>query len=197
MNKFIVVAIIVLFLETCFSGVLYNFAYQFMIEKKVPEQHARLMAFVLEEEAKSIPLSIDPLFMLAFGMCETGFVNAFGDKGKAVGYFQLHENAVIYVANFYDDVRQFKKNNRIHAELIKYPDWQLKIAYRYIYLTLKNVYNWDLIQAIAAYNGRKDRYNQYTVKFFKNYSDIVQMYTTYLSNLSNLTTLPTYGNKKK
>lgn len=181
MKKSIVIIIAILLSQVFFCGPLYDFAYQFMKEKKVPEQHARIMAKVLEEESKKIPSSIDPLYLLAFGMCETGFVNTFGDKGKAVGYFQIHENAVIYVANFYEDVREFKKNHRIHSELIKYPDWQMRIAYRYVYLILKHVYDWDIVQAISAYNGRKERYNQYTVKFFKYYSDIINMYSKYLS----------------
>lgn len=185
MKRFIIIMIAILLSQSIFCGVLYDFAYQFMKQKKVPEQHAKLMASVLEEESKKIPSSIDPLYIFAFGMCETGFVNTFGDNGKAVGYFQLHENAVIYVANFYEDVREFKKNNRIHSDLIKYPDWQLRIAYRYIYLILKNVHNWDIVQAIAAYNGRKDRYNQYTVNFFRYYSDIVKMYTNYLTLYAN------------
>lgn len=181
MKRFIGFIIAIFLSQIVFCMNLYDFVYQFMVGRKVPEPHARLMASVLVEESKKIPSSIDPLYMLAFGMCETGFINTFGDNGKATGYFQLHENAVIYVANFYEDVREFKKKNRIHSDLIKYPNWQMKIAYRYIYLILKNVHNWDIVQAISAYNGRKDRYNEYTVKFFKYYSDIVSMYTKYLS----------------
>ena len=91
-----------------------------MREQKVPENHARVLAKTLEEEAAKVPDVIDPLFMLAFGLSETDFMNVFGDSGKAVGYFQLHEDAVFYVANFYDDVKEFKKQHRNHVELIQY-----------------------------------------------------------------------------
>ncbi|MFN3691679.1 MAG: hypothetical protein ACK4R7_02195 [Fervidobacterium sp.] len=176
MKRILFIMIALLVTQLVFSSLLYDFAYDFFRQRKVPEVHAKLMASVFEEESKNIPVSVDPLYILAFGMSETGFVNTFGDSGKAVGYFQLHENAVIYVANFYQDVREFKKQHRVHSELIRYPDWQLKIAYRYFYLTLKHVHNWDIVRAISAYNGRKDRYNEYVIKFFQEYSRIVKAF---------------------
>ncbi|MFN6992419.1 MAG: hypothetical protein ACK4MM_06855 [Fervidobacterium sp.] len=182
MKRIFFVIIALLLTQVVFSSILYDFAYAFLKQRKVPDVHAEIMASVLEEESKNIPLSVDPLYILAFGMAETGFVNTFGDSGKAVGYFQLHENAVIYVANFYQDVREFKKQHRLHSELIRYPDWQLKIAYRYFYLTLKHVHKWDIIRAISAYNGRKDRYNEYVIKFFEEYARIVKTYTEFSKN---------------
>ncbi len=175
MKKLTIIILAVFLSQVVFSGVLYDFTYQFLKSRKVPEQHAVVMAKVLEEETKIIA-NLDPLLVLAFGLTETGFVNTFGDNGKAVGYFQIHEDALFYVANFYEDVRIFRKSLSSHSELIRYPDWQLKIAYRYLYLTLKNVHKWDITMAISAYNGRKDRYNEYTIKFFRNYSDVINEY---------------------
>lgn len=174
----------IIFAQIVFSATLQDFAYSFLREQKVLENHARVLAKTLEEEAAKVPDVIDPLFMLAFGLSETDFMNVFGDSGKAVGYFQLHEDAVFYVANFYDDVKEFKKQHRNHVDLIQYPDWQLKIAYRYIYLTLKNVHNWDIIKAVSSYNGRSTKYNEYIIKFFQNYTLVVQKYLDFTNNSS-------------
>ncbi|HOK87959.1 MAG TPA: hypothetical protein PKI14_08195 [Fervidobacterium sp.] len=188
MRKRAFVAVFAILLSQIVLGaMLQDFAYLFLIEQKVPESHAKLLAQTLEEEAEHIPESVDPLLMLAFGLSETNFMNVFGDSGKAVGYFQLHENAVFYVANFYDDVKEFKKQNRNHVDLIKHPDWQLRIAYRYMYLTLKNVHNWDIIKAISSYNGRSDKYNIYVVNFFRNYAMVVEKYLDFSNkNASNV-----------
>ncbi len=174
----------IIFAQIVFSATLQDCAYSFLREQKVLENHARVLAKTLEEEAAKVPDVIDPLFMLAFGLSETDFMNVFGDSGKAVGYFQLHEDAVFYVANFYDDVKEFKKQHRNHVDLIQYPDWQLKIAYRYIYLTLKNVHNWDIIKAVSSYNGRSTKYNEYIIKFFQNYTLVVQKYLDFTNNSS-------------
>ncbi|WP_448385038.1 hypothetical protein [Fervidobacterium sp.] len=183
--KFIKIIWIILLISTSntlVAGELFEFAYVFLTSRKVPENHAKLMAKALEEESKIVPKSVDPLYILAFGLTETNFMNIFGDQGKAVGYFQIHENAVFYVANFYEDVRQFKQQHRNHAELINYPDWQVRITYRYIYLTLRYVFDWDLARAISAYNGRSDKYNIYTVKFFNYYANVINEYVTFLNS---------------
>uniref|UniRef100_A0A7V4KC50 Transglycosylase SLT domain-containing protein n=1 Tax=Fervidobacterium pennivorans TaxID=93466 RepID=A0A7V4KC50_FERPE len=185
--KFIKIIWIILLISisnTLIAGELFEFAYMFLTSHKVPENHAKLMAKALEEESKIVPKSVDPLYILAFGLTETNFMNIFGDQGKAVGYFQLHESAVFYVANFYEDVKQFKRQYRNHAELINYPDWQVRIAYRYIYLTLRYVFDWDLARAISAYNGRTDKYNIYTVKFFSYYANVISEYVAFLNSKS-------------
>ncbi|AFG34458.1 hypothetical protein Ferpe_0317 [Fervidobacterium pennivorans DSM 9078] len=182
--KIIWIILLITISQTLIAGELFEFAYVFLTSRKVPENHAKLMAKALEEESKIVPKSVDPLYILAFGLTETNFMNIFGDQGKAVGYFQLHENAVFYVANFYEDIRQFKQQHRNHAELINYPDWQVRIAYRYIYLTLRYVFDWDLARAISAYNGRSDKYNIYTVKFFSYYANIINEYVSFLHSKS-------------
>ncbi|MGC8902203.1 MAG: hypothetical protein ACP5KD_02480 [Fervidobacterium sp.] len=184
MKKLLFLMLAIFISQFLFCSALYDFTYYFLKQNKVPEQHAVIMAKVLDEETKIVPSIIDPLFILAFGLTETGFVNTFGDNGKAVGYFQIHENAVFYVANFYQDVREFKAKHRSHADLIRYPDWQLRIAYRYIFLSLKNIHGWDITKAISAYNGRRDKYNEYTVKFFKNYSEIIRQYMNFNQTLA-------------
>ncbi|WP_448375618.1 hypothetical protein [Fervidobacterium sp.] len=176
MKRYTILVVLFIAIDIIFAGELYDFAYNFLLKQKVPENHAAIMANVLEEEKEIIPKSVDPLYMLAFGLAETGFSNVFGDYGKAVGYFQIHESAVFYVANFYEDVREFKKKVRNHSDLINYPDWQLRIAYRYIYLSLRYMFNWDLARAISAYNGRRDKYNEYTIKFFGYYTHIIKEY---------------------
>ncbi|MEN6515446.1 MAG: hypothetical protein ABFC87_03430, partial [Fervidobacterium sp.] len=75
----------IIFAQIVFSATLQDFAYSFLREQKVPENHARVLAKTLEEEAAKVPDVIDPLFMLAFGLSETDFMNVFGDSGKAVG----------------------------------------------------------------------------------------------------------------
>ncbi|AMW32177.1 hypothetical protein SAMN04488510_12012 [Fervidobacterium changbaicum] len=182
LSKSFCILLLILSVNSILAGELYEFAYVFLVNHKVPENHAKLMAKALEEEAEIVPKSVDPLYMLAFGLSETNFRNIFGDQGKAVGYFQLHENAVFYVANFYDDVKQFKQQHRNHVELINHPDWQLRIAYRYIYLTLRYVFDWDLARAISAYNGRSDKYNVYTIKFFHYYTKIISEYVAFLNS---------------
>uniref|UniRef100_A0A7C4RXR0 Transglycosylase SLT domain-containing protein n=1 Tax=Fervidobacterium pennivorans TaxID=93466 RepID=A0A7C4RXR0_FERPE len=183
-SKILMIVLLISISNVVIAGELFEFAYVFLTSRKVPENHAKLMAKALEEESKIVPKSVDPLYILAFGLTETNFMNIFGDQGKAVGYFQIHENAVFYVANFYEDVRQFKEQHRNHAELINYPDWQVKIAYRYIYLTLHYVFDWDLARAISAYNGRLDKYNTYTVKFFNYYAKIISEYVAFLDSKS-------------
>lgn len=168
------------------AGALAEFAYIIFKENKVPDRDAKLMSSALEEESQRIPSAVDPLMIIAFAYAESLFRNVYGDHGKAVGYFQLHENAVLYVANFYDDVRQFKRTHRPHAELMKYPDWQLRIAYRYVFLTLKHVFNWDLVRTISAYNGRSSRYNVYIERFFKFYAEIVSRYVHFTKEASKI-----------
>lgn len=173
------VFVVVAFPLLAFSGVLVEFAFTVLREYGVPERDARIIATTLEEESKIVPSAVDPLMIIAFGLVESMFRNIVGDKGKAVGYFQLHEPAVIYVANFYEDVREFKRNHRKHSDLLDFPDWQTRIAYRYVYLTLKNVYRWDLLRTISAYNGRSDRYNVYVERFFRFYSELVSRFTRF------------------
>jgi len=184
MKKFIVLFAIIIMINTILAGVLYDFTYNFLIEQKIPQKHALLIAKTLEEEANLIPKSVDPLYLIAFGLTETQFSNVFGDYGKAVGYFQLHESAVFYVANFYDDVKEFKKSVRNHSDLINFPDWQVRIAYRYIYLSLRYIFNWDLTRTISAYNGRRDKYNEYTKKFFSYYSFVIKEYMEFENSLT-------------
>uniref|UniRef100_A0A7C4GFE2 Lytic transglycosylase domain-containing protein n=1 Tax=Fervidobacterium thailandense TaxID=1008305 RepID=A0A7C4GFE2_9BACT len=173
------VFVVVTFPLLGFSGVLGEFAFTVLREYGVPERDAQIIARTLEEESKIVPSAVDPLMVIAFGLVESMFRNIVGDNGKAIGYFQLHEAAVIYVANFYEDVRQYKRNHRKHSELLNFPDWQTRIAYRYVYLTLKNVCKWDLLSTISAYNGRSDRYNMYVERFFRFYSELISRFARF------------------
>ncbi|ODN30652.1 hypothetical protein [Fervidobacterium thailandense] len=178
-----------------FSGVLQEFTFAILRKYGVPERDARLIAVTLEEESKIVPGAVDPLMMVAFGLVESMFRNKVGDNGKAIGYFQLHEAAVFYVANFYKDVREFKQIHRKHVDLLNYPDWQLKIAYRYVYLTLKNVYNGDILRTISAYNGRSDRYNVYVERFFRFYSELISEFTRFQSGVRQETNSKTVSKR--
>ncbi len=180
MRKFLITLLTVISFSIGFSdGKLLNFIETVLLENKVPNEHAMKIAQVIVEESKNIP-QIDPFLVLALGFAETSFRNVYGDGGNAVGYFQLHQDAVFYVANFYEDVRQYKRENRVHQDLMKYPDWQTRIAYRYLYLKWKNVFNQDIILTISRYNGRKDKYNTYIAKVLKIFGEYVERYAKFL-----------------
>ncbi|HPC24539.1 MAG TPA: hypothetical protein PLQ59_03450, partial [Fervidobacterium sp.] len=49
----------IIFAQIVFSATLQDFAYSFLREQKVPENHARTLAKTLEEEATKVPDVID------------------------------------------------------------------------------------------------------------------------------------------
>lgn len=125
-----------------------------VLEHYLPEARAQTIYDALIEEHEQCS-EVDPVIVLAIMGTETGFKNVIGDNGKAVGYMQLHREAVWYVNNFYPDVKKFYKKIKKHDDLIKFPVMQIRIGYRYLCLLTKNC-GGNVLCAIERYNGSKE-----------------------------------------
>ena len=76
--------------------------------------------------------NIDPETIFFLAIAETGLKNIYGDNGDAVGYFQLHKEAVWFVKERY----QLKNVPKNHKDLINNVDLQIQIAVRYFHYLL-------------------------------------------------------------
>lgn len=93
-----------------------------------PSRAHELAEAIFEECNKfSVPAS----WVVVLIVAESNVKNVLGDGGEAVGYFQLHKEAVWYVSYYF---KEFRKYNKDHTLLIYNPIDQVKIAVRYIYL---------------------------------------------------------------
>lgn len=125
--------------------------YQFLVDYGMSPENAKLVADVLEQEHRRDP-SVRLDFMIALMYTESAFRNVLGDDGKSVGYFQLTKEAVWYVAYYDEEVARFYRQLKSHTELLNFPDWQARIAYRYVSLLLKA--RGDYVSAMELWNGK-------------------------------------------
>ena len=125
--------------------------FQIFVAHGMSEVNARLVAEALLEEHEKDP-SVRLDFMVALLYTESTFRNVLGDDGKSVGYFQLTKAAVLYVARFHKDVAEFYRKLKDHKELLRFPGWQARIAYRYLSLWLKE-HKGDYVSAMDHWNG--------------------------------------------
>ena len=124
-----------------------------VLEHYLPEERALLLYQIIEEEYQMCP-EINPLIVLAIIKTESDFRNVYGDNGKAVGYMQIHQETMWYVANFYPDIAEF--TNRIKfSDLIRFPGYQIRIGYRYLCLIHRFICDNDIVCTISRYNGDK------------------------------------------
>ena len=124
-----------------------------VLEYYLPEERALLLYQVIEEEYSHCP-EIEPLIVLSIIKTESDFRNIEGDHGHAIGYMQLHKEALWYVANFYPDIQKFTKRIKF-TDLIKFPAMQIRIGYRYLCLINHFICEGDLVCTISRYNGDK------------------------------------------
>lgn len=175
MKKFITYFIIIVSCLTVFGG-KQDFIYDyFMFERNLPQKEAFLMASTIYND--SVAFNIEPLLILSIMETETNVRNVVGDNGDAIGYFQLHVDAVYYVSNFFPYISNKIKIIGSHDNLIKYPVLQAKIAIRYLYLMKQNTE--DIILSLGRYNGQTDYINKYSVKVLNNYVIFSEKYLTY------------------
>lgn len=135
----------------------FNFTYNVALKYGVSQERAKLIAETVAEEFEHFPAVPYQVFV-ALIVSESGFRNVYGDSGKAVGYCQLHQSAVWYVSNFFPDIREKIKKIPEHSELIKYPALQIKIAYRYLYLIMRNITSYNIIEALNFWNNNPKYY---------------------------------------
>ncbi|MCD6379636.1 transglycosylase SLT domain-containing protein [bacterium] len=140
--------ILILIPVMIFCGV-YDVLYYYL-----PEDRARLFEEILIEEHEMCS-AVDPVIVLAIIGAESGYKNIIGDNGAAIGYMQLHQSAVWYVATFYPDVRAFYSKLDHHSDLIYFPAWQIRIGYRYLCLLTRNS-GGNILKALERYNGSKE-----------------------------------------
>ena len=133
----------------------YDYTYQVARYYGVSQSRAHLIARTVAEEYEHLP-SVPYQIFVALIVSESNFRNVFGDSGNAVGYCQLHESAVWYVAAFDPNIKKLTSHIK-HKELIKFPELQIRIGYRYLYLIMKNLVNWNIIDALNYWNN-SDRY---------------------------------------
>ena len=149
MRKMLIVAFVIVSLMGAAAP---NFS-KIFISYGISESRALLFDKILKEEHQMCP-EIDPAIIIGIIYTESSFGNIFGDHGNAVGYMQLHNDAIMYVATFYPDVRKFIRSIKHDIrKLIKFPGWQIRIGYRYLCLLYRNVADENLFEAIRRYNG--------------------------------------------
>ncbi|ABR30412.1 hypothetical protein [Thermosipho melanesiensis] len=156
----ITLLIIAIFSLIAFSNNMFKEAYQYTYKVAkyygVSEQRARLIACTVSEEYEKFPQVPYQIFV-ALIVSESGFKNLYGDSGHAVGYCQLHKSAVDYVTTFFPSLKD-KIKNIPHDELIKFPRLQIRIAYRYLYLILKNITNYNIVETLNFWNNSSNYY---------------------------------------
>ena len=108
------------------------------------DERAQLFSSTLIEECTLF--NMNPLIMFVLAIAESGLKNTFGDGGGAVGYFQLHKEAVWFVATKYG--LTVPEN---HKDLIYFPELQIKIAIRYMHYLMERYGTMD--KALEMWNG--------------------------------------------
>lgn len=180
-NKYVIIVLMSLIILVDFTygnvqelNVLSNFIHEYINERIDDKYLADFLSKHILDEA--IELNMDPLLVLAIIEVESSFRNVYGDGGDAVGFMQIHQNAVWYVISYNPDLRERYKLIGSHDNLIKYPGLQISIGMRYLkYMQDRS----DFVMGISMYNGRNTRYNQYSNKVLKVYNNIVNEYLIY------------------
>lgn len=121
-------------------------------------ERAKLFTATLIEECTKLNIDYFPVFVLA--VAETNLKNVVGDNGKAVGYFQLHKEAVWFVKHRYGI-----NVGRNHTDLLYNVELQIMIAVRYFHYLLTR-YN-SVEQAVIRWNGKEEYLHYY--KAVENY----------------------------
>jgi len=157
----------------------FDFIYEKCLEYGTTPERAKLISSTIKEEYfNTIYESIDPLLILALIIGESNIKNLYGDNGNAVGYFQLHQDAVWYVASFYPDIASRLRKIGYHKNLIRFPRVQIQIGVRYLYLILLHITNGNITKALNYYNrGNLSNYSKYVSYILTIYADLVQEYT--------------------
>ena len=138
----------------------------------IPEQRAEVLLKEMKLMSDKYPMFNVIDYITIMGI-ETGGKNIYGDYGKAIGYFQLHKDAIFYVWEYYPEYGRFKFKNTDIKKLLLFPKLQVDIAASYLYL-LYLKYN-SKEKAIAAYNGDINGTNHYYEKF-KQYQKFIFKY---------------------
>ncbi|HDK26119.1 MAG TPA: hypothetical protein ENG48_03355 [Candidatus Atribacteria bacterium] len=120
---------------------------------------------------ESSDLHLDPLLILALMKAESNYKNVFGDSGKAVGYFQLHKNAVVFVQRFYPELEYVK-----HENLPRLLKAQIQIACRYIWLINTYITFGNIRATLDRWNGSKP-YGQLSFRVLTYYAEFLQEVT--------------------
>lgn len=92
--------------------------------------------------------------MVALLEVESAGKNVMGDDGHAVGYFQLHWEAIWFVWSYFSHLKRPEFKRQPLEVFIYFPYTQARIATLYLYL-LKLRFGED---AYSAYNGWNDAY---------------------------------------
>ncbi len=127
----------------------------YMIEtlKMSPERANIVMEGILDA------INIDgatatPLEMVALLEAESAGKNIFGDGGEAIGYFQLHKEAIWYVWAYFPHLKPESFKGRSIKELLYFPYLQARIATIYFSMMKERYGN----NAPKMYNGGSQAY---------------------------------------
>ena len=136
----------------------YQYAYKAAELYGISVSRAKLLAKTVAEEYERFPQVPYQVFV-ALIVSESSFKNLYGDGGDAVGYCQLHKSAVWYVANFFPEIKERVKKIE-HDDLIKFPELQIRIGYRYLYLILRYITDWNIVRALNYWNNSNKYYQR-------------------------------------
>lgn len=131
----------------------FDYTYKTALYYGVNRERAILLARTIQEEYEQFP-TIPYQVVVALIVSETGFKNIYGDNYKAVGYLQLHETATWYVYAFFPELKTDFK------QLIYFPEKQIRIGYRYLYLITKYITNGNLLEALNYWNNNPNYYKR-------------------------------------
>jgi hypothetical protein len=164
-TKMMIIVYMILISMISFSNLYtdaYDYTYKVAKYYGVADERAKLIAKAVAEEYEKFPQVPYQIFVAVI-VSESGFKNLYGDNGYAVGYCQLHQTSIWYVNNFFPEIRNITKRIS-HKDLIKFPELQIKIGYRYLYLIMKNITNYNIIEALNFWNNSPTYYQ----RVFKN-----------------------------
>ena len=128
----------------------------------------RTQFFIKTITEESRDLHLDPLLILALMKAESRYKNVVGDHGEAIGYFQLHDNAVAYVQRFYPDLAYVQ-----HKNLSKLLKAQIQIACRYIRLINVFITDGNIRATLDRWNGSAP-YGKLSMRALTFYAEFLQ-----------------------
>lgn len=144
----------------------------------INKERAQILYQTIEQELSKYP-EFSTLDILCLMGIETNGKNIFGDHNKAIGYFQLHKEAIYYVWSYYPELGREKFISHPIKNLIYFPKLQVRLSLSYLHLLYLRTH--DKEKAIAWYNGDKYNTNHYYTKFlsYKKYILALVSYNLY------------------
>jgi len=155
--------------DICYKGILQNYlvTHLCLSEKRAQELLDGIYDGIEDAKEFNSIIKVHPIEMIAILEAESSGKNIMGDEGKAVGYFQLHWEAIWFVWSYFPHLKREEFKKQPLSVFIDFPYTQARLATLYLYL-LKIQFGDD---AYSAYNGWNDAYAEQIRENIKRITD--------------------------